>query len=178
MFFNRKTFPTLTILLGFFILFYSFVLHAAEKKSFKPFVLAKTEAGMPMDKVKEKVKKQITESLFTLVAEYSPYDGAYIFIITSDELKSLAAKAEYGGFAAPQRVSLTQVGKQIQIAYTNPVFMQYAYRMKEVDLQPILDQMTQVFVFSINDIPVALYAFWLRTKCLHFTAPVFCTVLP
>ncbi len=148
MFFNRKTFPTLTILLGIFILFYSFSLHAAEKKTFKPFVLAKIEAGMPMGKVKKRVKKQITESPFTLVAGYSPYDGAYIFIITSDELKSLAAEAEYGGFAAPQRISLTQVGKQIQIAYTNPVFMQYAYRMKDVDLQPILDQMTQAFGFE------------------------------
>lgn len=148
MFFSRKTFHTLTILLSFFTLFYSFSLQAADKKTYKPFVLAKVEAGISMAKAKQQVKKQIENSPFDLVAEYSPYAGAYIYIITNDDLKSLVAQAPYGGFAAPQRISLTQVGKQIQMAYTNPVYMEYAYRMSDVDLQPILDQMTESFGFE------------------------------
>lgn len=147
MFFSRKAFQTLAILLSTFFILSILSVQAAEKKIYKPFVLAK-QADISMADAKTMVKKQITDSPFTLVAEYQPYKDAYIYIITSDELKSLASQSPYGGFAAPQRISLTKVGNQIQIAYTNPVFMQYAYRMKNVDLQPVLDQMTEAFGFD------------------------------
>ncbi len=147
MFFLRNISHTAHILLFLFFSLISLSLHAADKEIFKPFVLVE-QTSIKMDDAKAKVTKLIKQSPFSIIAEYSPYDDAYIYIITSDELKSLASEAQYGGFAAPQRISLTRVNNQIQIAYTNPVFMKHAYRMKTVDMQPILDQMNQAFGFE------------------------------
>ncbi len=147
MFFLRNIPQSIRILILLFLSLASLSLYAADKETFKPFALAE-QSNMKMDEAKSKIEKLIRQSPFTIVAEYSPYDDAYIYIITSDELKSLASETEYGGFAAPQRVSLTQVKNQMQIAYTNPVYMKHAYRMKNIDMQPILDQMTQAFGFE------------------------------
>ncbi|MCB1892822.1 MAG: hypothetical protein KDF48_11425, partial [Rhodocyclaceae bacterium] len=46
-----------------------------------------------------------------------------------DEMRTTAAKSEHGGFGAAQRVSVTKVGNDVQVAYTNPVYMSHAYRM-------------------------------------------------
>ncbi len=134
----------------FLLLFLSLIslsLYAADKEIFKPFVLAQ-QSNIKMADARAKIEQQIKQSPFTIITEYSPYDDAYIYIITSDELKSLVSQAKYGGFAAPQRVSLTQIDNQLQIAYTNPVYMQHAYRMENIDMQPILAQMTETFGFE------------------------------
>jgi len=141
---NSRAFILLTFLLTFLA---SLSLQAADKQTFKPFVLAQQSTDS-LDKAKTSVKEKIAQSPFSIVAEYAPYDGAHIFIISSDELKKLASEAPFGGFAAPQRISLTKVGASVQIAYTNPVFMQHAFRMKDIDMQPILDQMIKSFGFE------------------------------
>jgi hypothetical protein len=147
MFFLRKFSPSVRVFVLLFLSLLSLSLYAADKETFKPFVLAE-QSNISMDEARTKMDKLIKQSPFSIIAEYSPYDDAYIYVITSDELKSLASEAPYGGFAAPQRVSLTKINGQMQIAYTNPVYMKHAYRMKNVDMQPILDQMTQAFGFE------------------------------
>ncbi len=146
MFFSRNISHSVHILF-FFLCLITLSAQAADKETFKPFVLAE-QNNMSMDEAKSKMDKLIRQSPFSIIAEYSPYDDAYIYVITSDELKSLAAETKYGGFAAPQRISLTKVNNQVQISFTNPVYMQHVYRMRNVDLQPILDQMTQAFGFE------------------------------
>jgi len=147
MFCLRNISRSVYILFFLFLNSISLTSQAADKETFKPFAMAE-QTNIKMADAKSKIEQQIKQSPFSIVAEYSPYDDAYIYIITSDELKSLASEAEYGGFAAPQRVSLTRIKDQMQIAYTNPVYMQHIYRMKNVNLQPILDQMKQAFGFE------------------------------
>jgi hypothetical protein len=110
---------------------------AAEKM--KPFVLASKTSGDVAAVVAE-VKSKLTASGFELVGEYSPYESATILIVTSDALKNAAAQSEFGGYAAGQRVSITKVGDEIQVAYTNPVYMANAYRMK-ANLQGTADKL-------------------------------------
>lgn len=100
---------------------------AADKM--KPFVLAAKASGDVATVVAD-VKSKLTAAGFELAGEYSPYESATILIVTSDALKSAAAQSEFGGYAAGQRVSITKVGDEIQVAYTNPVYMANAYRMK------------------------------------------------
>lgn len=133
-------------LLIFLLCFFSVSLYAADKEIFKPFVLAE-QSDLTMEAAKVKIQKMIEVSPFSIIAEYSPYDDAYIYIFTSEALKSAAAQSQYGGFAAPQRVSLTRIDGKIQIAYTNPVYMQHAFRLQGVDMQPTLEQMKQTFGF-------------------------------
>lgn len=100
---------------------------AAEK--LKPFVLASSGAGAVADKLVE-VKGALTGQGFEVAGEYSPYAGAHVVVVTSDELKAAAAKSDFGGYGAVERVSVTQAGDQVQVAYTNPAYWAAAYRMK------------------------------------------------
>ncbi len=64
------------------------------------------------------------------MGEYEPYAGAHILVVTSDALKSNAAKSPFGAYGAIQRISLTETGKELQIACTNPLYMAQIYQMK------------------------------------------------
>jgi uncharacterized protein (DUF302 family) len=94
----------------------------------KPFVLASKSAGTVAEKTAQ-VKTALTGAGYTVVGEYGPYAGANIIIVTSDELKKNAAASEHGGYGAVQRVSVTEAGKEVQVSYTNPLYMANAYRM-------------------------------------------------
>lgn len=95
----------------------------------KPFVLASKGAAILTEKSTE-VKKNLAKAGFTVVGEYTPYAGANIVVVTSDDLKKVAAASEFGGYGAVQRVSLTEASGTVQVSYTNPVYMANAYRMK------------------------------------------------
>ncbi|MEE9343390.1 MAG: hypothetical protein V3V12_07155 [Gammaproteobacteria bacterium] len=93
----------------------------------KPFVLGSKTTG-DIQSVANDVKGKVTGAGFEVVGTYSPYDGAVIMAITNDELKKSAASSEMGGYTAAQRVSVTKVGDEVQIAYTNPVYYSNAFR--------------------------------------------------
>jgi hypothetical protein len=113
------------------------LVQASEK--LMPFVLASTGSGDVATTVTD-VKGKLTAAGFEVAGEYTPYDNATIVIVTSDALKAAAAKSEFGGYAAGQRVSVTKVGDEVQVAYTNPVYMANAYRMK-ASLQATADKL-------------------------------------
>ncbi len=103
----------------------------------KPFVLASTSTGAVADKVAG-VKKSLTDNGFEVVGEYSPYETAHIIIVTNNTLKKAAGSHERAGYVAGQRVAITKVGDQLQITYTNPVYMAAAYHVK-VDVSSVSD---------------------------------------
>jgi len=98
-------------------------------KAMKPFILGSTSSGGVADKV-DGVKTALTNNGFEIVGEYSPYENARIIIVTNPALKKAGASHGRAGYIAAQRVTLTRVGDQVQIAYTNPVYMAAAYRAK------------------------------------------------
>ena len=97
--------------------------------SYKPFVLAKLTKGSQAMVLKS-VKDELLKGGFEIVGEYSPYEGTNIVIITNDILKENAKNSKFGAYGAAQRVSVTKVNKEIQVAFTNPSYMAYAYKMK------------------------------------------------
>ncbi len=99
---------------------------AAEK--YLPFALASNDAGTIADKL-EGTKKALTDNGLEIAGEYSPYKGAHIIVVTNDELKKAAASQPRGGYIAAQRISLTEMGGKVQVSYTNPTYMTYAYRV-------------------------------------------------
>ncbi len=105
----------------------SMVANAASEM--KPFILGSTGTGAVADKVAD-VKKSLTDNGFEVVGEYSPYESAHIIVVTNGTLKKAAGSHERGGYAAGQRVAITKVGDQLQITYTNPVYMAAAYHVK------------------------------------------------
>jgi hypothetical protein len=115
------------LFLAFFLLGISNAM--ADDVVLKPFVLASKGAGTIAEKTVQ-AKAALIAGGFAVVGDYSPYADAEILIVTNDELKKNAGESEYGGFGAIQRVAITKVKNEIQVSYTNPVYMANAYRMK------------------------------------------------
>lgn len=102
----------------------------ADDALLKPFVLSYQGTADLHAKTAE-IKTAVIREGFEVLGEYSPYKGAHIVVVTSDALKAHAAKSNFGAYGAIQRISLTEKGKELQIAYTNPLYLAQAYRMKE-----------------------------------------------
>lgn len=111
----------------------------AAEQTYKTFILAKKETGSIASVVAE-TKSKLTSAGFEVVGEYSPYDSATIIIVTNAALKENAAKSDFGAFGAAQRVTVTKVNNEIQVAFTNPVYMANIYRMKG-DLSSVAKQL-------------------------------------
>jgi hypothetical protein len=96
----------------------------------KPFVLGYKTNG-DIQAVTDEVKGKVESAGFEIAGTYSPYDGAVVIAITNDKLKADAASSEFGGYAAGQRVTVTQVGEEIQVSYTNPMYFANTYRLED-----------------------------------------------
>jgi hypothetical protein len=102
--------------------------YAQSSANLKPFVLGAVHPG-PVGDHLESVRDNLQGQGFRIVGEYQPYAGAHVIVVTSDDLLRVAAASERGGYIAPQRVSLTEVEGNTQIAYANPLYLRHAYRL-------------------------------------------------
>ena len=107
----------------------------AEDKLHKPFFLAKTPAG-DFKAVASATKKSLKAAGFKIVGDYSPYEGTHILSVTNAALTKMASKSADNAYAAVQRVSVVKSKGKIQVAYTNPEYMAYGYRIK-ANLKPV-----------------------------------------
>lgn len=96
----------------------------------KPHVLASKTAG-EYEKVVSDTRNALTSAGFDIAGEHVPYKGTIIFVVTNDALKKNAAASKHGGYGVAQRVAVSKVGNEIQVVYTNPVYMANVYRMKD-----------------------------------------------
>jgi len=112
-------------LIGILGLAMAFAAHAETK--LKPFILAYTTTG-DMATVVKQVEKKLTDGGFQVVGSYVPYPSATVIAVTNAAEKAAAARTKFGAYGAAQRVSVTNVNGQLQVAYTNPVYMANAYR--------------------------------------------------
>ena len=119
-------------------LFYAASGIAADAK-LKTFILAEKKSGDVASIVAE-TKVKLSNAGFEIVGEYSPYDTATILIVTNDELKTNAGNSDFGAFGAAQRVTITRVDNEVQVAFTNPTYMSHAYRMKS-DLASVTEKL-------------------------------------
>ncbi len=101
----------------------------ADANGLKPFVLAAAPTQTDMAPVVASTKSALLAQGFEVVGSYSPYPEATIIVVTSEALKTNAAKSDFGGYGAAQRVAVTLVKGRIQVSYTNPPYMAAAYRM-------------------------------------------------
>jgi hypothetical protein len=108
---------------------------AATQPTLKPFVLASRGPGDPAQ-VADEVKAKLVAAGFEVVGSYAPYGGAVVLAVTSADLRAAAAQQRFGGYAAAQRVTVTKVADEVQVAFTNPIYMAAGYRMK-ADLAPV-----------------------------------------
>ena len=96
----------------------------------KPFVLGYKTSG-DIQAIADEAKGKVEAAGFEVVGSYSPYDGAIILAVTNDDLKKAAASSDFGGYEAGQRVTITKVGDEIQVSYSNPLYYANAYRLED-----------------------------------------------
>jgi len=101
----------------------------ADDEKLRPFVLASKGTETVAEKTGQ-AKAALIAGGFTVAGEYSPYADANILIVTNDDLKKNAADSEHGGFGAIQRVAITKAKDEVQVSYTNPIYISNVYRMK------------------------------------------------
>jgi len=110
--------------------------------SFQPFVLASVNDSGLEEQTTATISA-LQKGGFTLAGQYSPLDNANVLVVTSPNLKSIAALSDKGGYGAGQRVSITERDGKTEVAYVNPLYIQHAYRM-EGDMQSVHDQLSAV----------------------------------
>ena len=136
---NNKIIQSGLFITGFILLMLALVPQVKAEETLKPFVLASKSNG-DYATILNKTRNALENAGFTLAGEYSPYQGATVIVVTNNELLRNAAASDNGGFGAAQRVSVTKVGEEVQVAYTNPVYMSNVYRMKS-DLGVVSQQL-------------------------------------
>ena len=110
---------------------------AAEDTLYKPFVVASVGAGTLAEQT-QSTQAALESAGFEVAGQYSPVEGTNVIVVTNDELKKIASMSDRGGYAAGQRVSISEAGDKVEVSYVNPVYIQYAYRL-EGDMQPVFD---------------------------------------
>ncbi len=113
----------------------------AKDPVYKPFVVASVEAGTLLDTTEATVAT-LKNAGFEVVGQYSPVDGTNVIVVTNDELKKVAAMTDRGGYAAGQRVSISEADGNIEVSYVNPVYIQYGYRLGG-DMQAVADVLSE-----------------------------------
>lgn len=109
--------------------------------SYQPFILASVnETGL--QEQAESTADALTAAGFTVAGEYSPLDNTIVMVVTSPELQEIAAQSDKGGYGAGQRVSVAEREGKTEVAFVNPLYLQFAYRM-EADMQGIYDQISK-----------------------------------
>ncbi len=127
------------LLLLLTILFSGSVL--AKGQQYKPFVVASESTGT-VEEVTAATLSALQDAGFEVAGQYSPVDGTNIIVVTSDQLKAIAARSDRGGYAAGQRVSVTATNGKVEVGYINPVYIQHAYRL-EGDMQPVYSSLVE-----------------------------------
>jgi len=136
-FLRIKNSSNLAVVLSGCLIWLFTISQATAETLIKPYILAATTTGDVATTATD-AKNKLTAAGFEIAGEYSPYADSDIIIVTNDALKKNAAASDFGAFGAAQRITVTKVKDQVQLAFTNPVYMANAYRMKS-DLTDVAD---------------------------------------
>ena len=113
----------------------------ADDTYYKPYIVASAGSGTLAEQTEATVDA-LEDADFEVVGQYSPVAGTNIVVVTSDELKQIASVSDRGGYAAGQRVAITEAGDNIEVSFMNPTYIQYGYRLKG-DMQPVFDALVE-----------------------------------
>ena len=123
----RITFPQRVSWVAALLMITTSLVFAAERH--KPYVLG-SETEQDYAATVTATEKKLEAAGFQIIGEYIPFADSHILIFTNAELQRVAAGSKHGGFGAAQRASIVKRGNKVQVAYTNPEYMAYAYRLK------------------------------------------------
>lgn len=107
--------------------------------SYQPFVLASINDAS-LEEQLENTIDALEAAGFTIAGKYMPIEGSAVIVVTNETLQQAAAASDRGGYAAGQRISVSKRDGKTEVAYINPLYIQYAYRL-DAELQAVLDSL-------------------------------------
>ena len=96
----------------------------------KPFVLGAEPQQTDLEQAVAAVKTSLQGQGFEVAGSYAPYPNAVVIVVTNEAMKANAAKSDFGGYGAGERVAVTKVKDKVQVSYANPPYWAAAYRMQ------------------------------------------------
>ena len=102
----------------------------AQAEGLKPFVLGAEPQQADLEQAAAAAKTSLQGQGFEVAGSYAPYPNAVVIVVTSDAMKANAAKSDFGGYGAGERVAVTKVKDKIQVSYANPPYWAAAFRMQ------------------------------------------------
>ena len=109
--------------------------------TYQPFILASVN-DVGLEEQSASTGDALTAAGFTVAGQYSPLENTIVMVVTSPALQEIAAKSDKGGYGAGQRISVSEREGKTEVAFVNPLYIQYAYRM-DADMQGIHDQLSE-----------------------------------
>ncbi len=113
----------------------------AADETFQPFILASVNDASLAEQTSATIDA-LEHAGFRVAGQYAPLENARVVVVTSEELQAIAAQSDRGGYAAGQRVSITERDGKSEVAFINPLYIQYAYRLNG-DMQEIHDRLSE-----------------------------------
>jgi len=113
---------------------------AAAETTYQPFVLASV-GDTSLAEQSAATISALESAGFTVTGSYAPLPDATVIVVTDPELQSIAAQSERGGYGAGQRVSVAVRDGKTEVAFVNPLYIQYAYHLQG-DMQGIHDRLS------------------------------------
>ena len=102
--------------------------NATAADTLQPYVLGRVSTA-GWEETIQSVKDALVGQGFEVAGEYSPYDGAYVVVVTDASLQKQAGREVGSAYLAGLRVGLTKSDAGIQVSYLNPEYFRYAYRI-------------------------------------------------
>lgn len=119
---------------------------AKDQPTYRPFVVASDDVG-EMGESAQAVEAALTAAGFTIVGSYAPLDDTQVIVVTNDALLEAAGSSPRGGYAAAQRIAVTQVDDRVEVSFVNPQYVRLAYRLKD-DLDGVYDTLVETLGFD------------------------------
>lgn len=113
---------------------------AQDSAGYRPFILASINAA-GLEQQTAATIAALEGAGFTVLGRHQPVENARVIVATSPDLLAIAAGSERGGYAAAQRISVTERDGKTEVAFVNPLYIQHAYRLG-ADMQPVLDRLS------------------------------------
>jgi len=108
--------------------------------NYQPFVLASINDASLAEQTDATIAA-LEGAGFVVAGRYSPLPNANVIVVTSPEILAIAAQTARGGYGAGQRVSVTERDGKTEVAFVNPLYIQFAYRMAE-GMQVVHDRLS------------------------------------
>ncbi len=119
---------------------------AQDTAPLQPFVLAATAPAGPSSEVPE-LRRKLAGEAFEVLAEHVPLGTHRVLILTHADLLRAAAETPRAGYAAVVRVAISRQGDEIEISFTNPVYLAAAFGLTD-DLMAMHDALVRALGFE------------------------------